>query len=41
MAQPSSRPKIFGHVVRLDFASLAQGGVALVLACTVAYLISG
>lgn len=34
-----STRKLLGHALRLDFASIAQGGVALVLACTVAYLI--
>lgn len=33
--------KLFAHALRLDFASVAQGSVALVLACTVAYLIQG
>ncbi|MEP6832255.1 MAG: hypothetical protein ABJB74_02630 [Gemmatimonas sp.] len=39
MERPTSRPKLLAHALRLDFASLAQSGVALVLACTVAYLI--
>lgn len=33
--------KLISHALRLDLASVAQGGVALVLACTVAYLIQG
>lgn len=35
------RRKLIAHALRLDIASVAQGGVALVLACTVAYLIQG
>lgn len=31
--------KLLSHALRLDFASIAQGGVAMLVACTVAYLI--
>ena len=41
MDRPTSRPKLLAHALRLDLSSLAQSGVALVLACTVAYLIQG
>lgn len=36
--QPTTR-KLIAHALRLDFASVAQGSVALLVACTVAYLI--
>lgn len=39
MERPTSRPKLLAHALRLDFTSIAQGGVALVVACTIAYLI--
>ncbi len=39
MDRPTSRRKLIAHALRLDFSSLAQGGVALVVACAVAYLI--
>lgn len=31
--------KLLSHALRLDIASIAQGSVALLVACTVAYLI--
>jgi hypothetical protein len=36
---PRPSRKLLAHALRLDFASIAQGGVALLVACTVAYLI--
>lgn len=39
MDRPTPKPKLLAHALRLDFSSIAQSGVALVLACTVAYLI--
>lgn len=38
--EPAHR-KLIAHALRLDLASVAQGSVAMVLACTVAYLIQG
>ncbi|MEO7361667.1 MAG: hypothetical protein ABI120_15155 [Gemmatimonadaceae bacterium] len=31
--------KLIAHALRLDFESIAQGGVAMVVACMLAYLI--
>ncbi len=39
MDQRTPRRKLLAHALRFDFSSLAQSGVALVVACTVAYLI--
>lgn len=41
MDRVPTHKKLFSHALRLDFASVAQGSVALVLACTIAYLIQG
>lgn len=36
--QPASQ-KLLTRALRLDFASIAQGGVAMVIACSLAYLV--
>ncbi len=41
MKNKSGHRKLMAHALRLDLASVAQTSVALVLACTVAYLIQG
>lgn len=39
MASSSITKRVLSRALRLDIASVAEGGVALLLACGVAYLI--
>ncbi|MEP6778979.1 MAG: hypothetical protein ABJC26_03760 [Gemmatimonadaceae bacterium] len=41
MGRPSETQKPAQHALRLDLPSIVQGGLAMLLACTIAYIIGG